>query len=64
MIECRLALTFSNDFGASWVEAASRKEELRNREVAVTATGNVRTEYSVLLGYLWQGLLAHLVFWR
>lgn len=52
------------DFGAAWVEAASRKKELRNREVAVGATGKVRTEYGVLLGYLWQGLLAHICFWR
>ncbi|KAJ9635117.1 hypothetical protein H2201_008523 [Coniosporium apollinis] len=51
------------DFGAAWVEAASRKKELRNREVAVGPTGKVRTEYSVLLGYLWQGLLAHIIPW-
>ena len=51
------------DFGAAWVEAGSRKGELRNREVAVNATGNVRTEYLVLLGYLWQGLLARILPW-
>ena len=51
------------DFGAAWVEAASRKKELRNREVAVGPTGKVRTEYSVLLGYLWQGILAHIIPW-
>ena len=51
------------DFGAAWVEAASRKKELRNREVAVASTGKVRAEYLVLLGYLWQGLLAHIIPW-
>ncbi len=51
------------DFGAAWVEAALRKDELRNREVAVGSTGKVRAEYSVLLGYLWQGLLAHIIPW-
>lgn len=50
------------DFGAAWVEAASRKE-LRNREVAVGPTGKVRTEYWVLFGYLWQGLLAQIIPW-
>ncbi|KAK0302863.1 hypothetical protein LTR82_017729 [Friedmanniomyces endolithicus] len=51
------------DFGAAWVEAASREMELRNREVAVVSTGKVRTQYSVLLGYMWQGLLASLNPW-
>lgn len=51
------------DFGAAWVEAASRKKELRNREVAVCSTGKVRTEWPVLVGYMWQGLLAHLSWW-
>lgn len=51
------------DFGAAWVEAASRKEELRNGEVAVSATGKVRTQYSVLLYYMWQGLLARIWPW-
>ena len=46
------------DFGAAWVEAAARKSELKNREVAVGATGKVRAEYQVLFGYLWQGLLS------
>jgi len=46
------------DFGAGWVEAATRKSELKNREVAVSPTGKVRTEYGVLFGYLLQGLLA------
>ena len=50
------------DFGAAWVEAAFRKE-LRTREVAVAPLGKVRTEYWVLLGYLWQGLLAHIIPW-
>lgn len=51
------------DFGAAWVEAAERRGELKNWEVAVTATGQVRTEYSVLLGYMWQGLLAWIWPW-
>lgn len=51
------------DFGAAWVEAASKKEDLRNREVAVNATGKVREEFSVLLGYLWQGIIARILPW-
>lgn len=51
------------DFGAAWVEAAERRKELKNREVAVSPQGKARTEYSVLLGYLWEGLLARVVPW-
>lgn len=51
------------DFGAAWVEAAGRRKEVENRQVAVAATGHVRTQYLVLVGYNWQGLLSRLMPW-
>ncbi|KAF9734849.1 hypothetical protein PMIN06_000686 [Paraphaeosphaeria minitans] len=51
------------DFGAAWVEAVERRSEVENRQVAVTATGHVRTQYWVLIRYNWQGLLARLIPW-
>lgn len=51
------------DFGAAWVEAAGRRQEVENQQVAVAATGHVRTQYWVLVGYNWQGLLSRLVPW-
>ncbi|KAK7188270.1 hypothetical protein PSPO01_05461 [Paraphaeosphaeria sporulosa] len=51
------------DFGAAWVEAVGRRREVENQQVAVTATGHVRTQWWVLAGYVWQGLLTRLVPW-
>lgn len=44
------------DLGAAFVELAQEKEHYLGKGVAVSATGAVREQWSVLLGYNWQGL--------
>ncbi len=57
-----LALSYA-DLGAAMCEAAQRAAELEGKAVGVSATGRVREEWGVLLGYLVGGALGRVREW-
>jgi hypothetical protein len=55
------ALSYA-DLGAALCEVAERGAEFQSRAVGVTATGHVRQNWAVLVGYLIDGGMRHLVY--